>query len=340
MQCQQVLTLAGVARFGHPASTTDRPRRSDDTRSRSATRLESAGGGRSMAISARPTRRSALFTSAGPRRAGRRYDGDTRRRAAAYLAAQTEIRPRTREKYETGYVSTSYPARPSADRHDHDRRRLSDRGSDASQGSGWLDDPRRPRPALASVRVRRPPRLPRCEPGVGTRTIRAPEGRETAEASPLTEETRRLIDAATPLYRPMLALAGYTGLRQSECLGLHWRDVDFDAGFIRVRAQLDRGGERVEPKPARLFATSSSRPTRRMLRAHRLASLTRATATSCSSTRPDGRSTRGTFRLAASTGRRGCRDSTRARSGKRRSRSSTHLRLHVDLRGCRRRTCL
>ncbi len=69
-------------------------------------------------------------------------------------------------------------------------------------------------------------------------------------------EISRLLDAATPLYQPILALAVYTGLRQSECLGLHWRDVDFDAGFVRVRgfvrvwAQLDRSGERVEPKTA------------------------------------------------------------------------------------------
>lgn len=37
-------------------------------------------------------------------------------------------------------------------------------------------------------------------------------------------------------------------MRQSELLGLVWRDVDFDDGFLQVRKQLSRSGERVEPK--------------------------------------------------------------------------------------------
>ena len=38
----------------------------------------------------------------------------------------------------------------------------------------------------------------------------------------------------------------FTGLRQSEALGLRWADVDFDAGLIHVRGQLSHGREFVE----------------------------------------------------------------------------------------------
>jgi integrase len=38
------------------------------------------------------------------------------------------------------------------------------------------------------------------------------------------------------------ALAGFGALRESEILGLIWADVDFEAGLIYVRRQLDRGG--------------------------------------------------------------------------------------------------
>ena len=53
----------------------------------------------------------------------------------------------------------------------------------------------------------------------------------------------------------MVATVLYTGLRISELLGLVWDDVDFDAGVIRVRAQLSRAhrgapARRVPPKTA------------------------------------------------------------------------------------------
>jgi len=37
-------------------------------------------------------------------------------------------------------------------------------------------------------------------------------------------------------------------LRSGELLGLTWADVNFDAGYLRVRKQLGRDGQRVEPK--------------------------------------------------------------------------------------------
>ena len=46
----------------------------------------------------------------------------------------------------------------------------------------------------------------------------------------------------------MIASAILTGLRQSELLGLRWRDIDFDEELIRVRSALDRHGNDVPPK--------------------------------------------------------------------------------------------
>ena len=61
-------------------------------------------------------------------------------------------------------------------------------------------------------------------------------------------EIEALLGAADEVFRPVLATAVFSGLRQGELLGLTWRDVDLAAGVIRVRWQWDRTGERVEPK--------------------------------------------------------------------------------------------
>jgi len=58
-----------------------------------------------------------------------------------------------------------------------------------------------------------------------------------------TDELKALIEATpdgTP--RTLVVTVSGTGLRQSEALGLRWRDVDFDAGVIRVGSQLSRKG--------------------------------------------------------------------------------------------------
>jgi integrase len=62
------------------------------------------------------------------------------------------------------------------------------------------------------------------------------------------EEIGRLLDAVAPRYRTLIASAILTGLRQSELLGLRWRDVDFQDELIRVRNALDRHGNDVPPK--------------------------------------------------------------------------------------------
>jgi len=61
-------------------------------------------------------------------------------------------------------------------------------------------------------------------------------------------EIAKLIAAAPTRYRPLIATVAFTGVRISEALGLVWGDVDFDAGLVRVRKQLDRHGQRVDPK--------------------------------------------------------------------------------------------
>jgi integrase len=63
-----------------------------------------------------------------------------------------------------------------------------------------------------------------------------------------SEEIDALLRAATPAYRPLLASAIFTGLRQSELLGLQWADVDFEDGVLHVRRQLDRNGDYTQPK--------------------------------------------------------------------------------------------
>jgi len=65
------------------------------------------------------------------------------------------------------------------------------------------------------------------------------------------DEIRRLLEAASPRYRTLLAAAVLSGLRQGELLGLHWRDVDFENQLIHVRTALDRKRKDVPPKTAR-----------------------------------------------------------------------------------------
>jgi integrase len=62
------------------------------------------------------------------------------------------------------------------------------------------------------------------------------------------DEIGRLLEAASPRYRTLLATAIFTGLRQGELLGLHWRDIDFGNQVIHVRTALDRKQRDVQPK--------------------------------------------------------------------------------------------
>ena len=72
-------------------------------------------------------------------------------------------------------------------------------------------------------------------------------GRSEMRILDRSEIAALLAEAESP-YRSLLALSIFTGLRQSEALGLTWEDVDMDAGLVRVRKQLGAKGSRVEPK--------------------------------------------------------------------------------------------
>lgn len=58
------------------------------------------------------------------------------------------------------------------------------------------------------------------------------------------EEMRRLLEAASPAYRPALATGLFAGLRVGELLGPTWNDVDLKEKVLRVRCQMDRKGKR------------------------------------------------------------------------------------------------
>jgi integrase len=80
-------------------------------------------------------------------------------------------------------------------------------------------------------------------------------------------------EPGTPSRDVLVAVSVLTGIRQGEALGLRWQDVDVKTGVVRVRFQLDRQGNLVEPK------TSTARrdvpipaSLARMLVEHRLAS--------------------------------------------------------------------
>jgi integrase len=66
-----------------------------------------------------------------------------------------------------------------------------------------------------------------------------------------SKEIARLLAAAHPRYRTILATAILSGLRQGELLGLHWRDVDFSRELIHVRTALSRRRVDMPPKTER-----------------------------------------------------------------------------------------
>lgn len=71
------------------------------------------------------------------------------------------------------------------------------------------------------------------------RLSRAPHIRRTEPKWLNREQISRLLEAVrNDRYEPLYVLAITTGIRHSELLGLCWRDVDFEAGTIRIERQL------------------------------------------------------------------------------------------------------
>jgi integrase len=85
---------------------------------------------------------------------------------------------------------------------------------------------------------------------------------------------RLLASADATLYKPLFSTAVFSGLRVGELLGLTWGDVDFDAGLLHVRKQLDDDTRtRVELKTEHAVRDVMLIPALgRTLREHRLAS--------------------------------------------------------------------
>jgi integrase len=95
------------------------------------------------------------------------------------------------------------------------------------------------------------------------------------EAAVMTDaQVRALLDAAsTSRYWPVFRVLAATGMRRGEALALHWRDVDLDAGTLRVTgtlARVDGALTITAPKTQRSRRTVPLDPaTVEVLRAHR-----------------------------------------------------------------------
>jgi integrase len=73
------------------------------------------------------------------------------------------------------------------------------------------------------------------------RLVELPESKRATIRPWSASEARQFLAAAKgdPLYAAFVVLIFY-GLRRGEALGLRWEDIDFDAGTIHIRQQLQR----------------------------------------------------------------------------------------------------
>jgi len=67
---------------------------------------------------------------------------------------------------------------------------------------------------------------------------------------PTKDELRLILSHAQGRWRALIVTAIFTGLRASELRGLTWKDVDLDAGSLRVRQRADRWNKIGSPKSA------------------------------------------------------------------------------------------
>jgi integrase len=170
--------------------------------------------------------------------------------AEQWLASKTNLRPRTREGYETSLRVHVFPRLG--------KRRIS--VVDVDDIAALVSEMRVAGKASATI-------VSALKPVSGTFAYAARLGLRTG--NPVRElerderpklhrhemrvlssaEIAKLLEAASSeRYRVLVATAIFSGLRQGELLGLQWRDVDFRSGTIRVRQQLDRDGTLTEPK--------------------------------------------------------------------------------------------
>jgi integrase len=191
-----------------------------------------------------------------------------------WLAAQHHLRPRTRQLYRTALDRHIYPhlgrRRIGNVNPDHIAAFIAE--LDQSGLAGWtIRGILTPLGRVLGYATRRGliPDNPmrRLERGERPSTVR----REFRILRP--DEIDALLCSATPSYRPILATAIFTGLRQGELLGLTWADIDFENAVVHVRRQLDRTGERTSPKTAKAVRDVILIPSlAKLLREHKLAS--------------------------------------------------------------------
>lgn len=169
--------------------------------------------------------------------------------AEAWLQSQTRLRPRTRDLYAAQLRNHVYPRLGRLWLHDvrEDDLKGLITGMENQGYSGYtIKGVLTPlgRVLSSAVRGRYLPsnplsRLEQSErPDVERREMRCLN----------SDEIAKLLAHADETHLPLIATSVFTGLRQGEALGLTWADVDLDAGIVKVRKQLDRGGERVPPK--------------------------------------------------------------------------------------------
>lgn len=102
---------------------------------------------------------------------------------------------------------------------------------------------------------------------------RVPVPRKPDEEDPDTdraltaEQVAAIIDDAPERYRLLIRVVAMTGMRRSEALGLRWKDIDHEAGVVKIRRRLYKGdvgppksktGKRSIPIPDALIPTWTS----------------------------------------------------------------------------------
>jgi integrase len=93
------------------------------------------------------------------------------------------------------------------------------------------------------------------------RHIELPEWRRNTFRPWTAEEAKRFIAASTgdPLHSAFVLLVVY-GLRRGEVLGLRWDDIDFDAGIIHIRQQIQRVRGELQLGPVKTHAGQRTLP--------------------------------------------------------------------------------
>jgi integrase len=212
-------------------------------------RWQTIEGGLQEAIDARDKVR-------GRKRRGERVAPTTKTLAEIadeWLAAQSQLRPRTREWYETAlrvHVKPRLGRRRVAEIGVDDIARLIAEMREAGAAGWTIRGVLTPLGQVFSHAARRG--LIAFNPIAKLEKNERPKVGRRAKRILDRDEIVQLLNAATDgthtPYRTLLATAVFTGLRLGELLGLTWADVDLESGVVRVRKQLDRKGRRVEPK--------------------------------------------------------------------------------------------